>query len=299
MTPPTDELPVSAPPSLPSEAPPARAQRAWVEIRASHGFFRRLNPGELWEYRDVGLILAQRDLKIRYKQTFFGVTWALIQPLLAMVVFTVIFGSGLGVPSEGVPYAAFALAGLAVWFPFNTALMSAAESLVRNPEMVTKVYIPRLMGPLSAVLAPVVDLAIAMSIAVAVALIVGVTPGPAILLLPVFCAGAVVAAFALGVWLASLNVLYRDVRYALGFMLQLLFFISPVVYPSSVGGSGWEYAFALNPLVGVIDSVRWALLDVPAPAIGPLLVSIGSTIVILITGLLFFQHAERQFADRI
>ncbi len=196
------------------------------------------------------------------------------------------------------PYAAFALAGLAVWFPFNTALTSAAESLVRNPEMVTKVYFPRLMGPLSAVLAPVVDLAIAMAIAIVVALVVGVTPTAAILLLPVCCVGAVVVSFAFGVWLAALNVLYRDVRYALSFALQLLFFISPIVYASSVTSGGWAYVFALNPLVGVIDAVRWALLGVPAEA-GPMLISFASTLFLLVTGLVFFQRAERQFADRV
>ena len=274
--------------------------RPWVEIRPSRRFFPRLDVKELWDYRDVGLILAQRDLKVRYKQTFFGVGWALIQPLLAMIVFTVILGpSGVGIPSEGVPYSAFALAGLAVWFPFNTALTSAAESLTRNPEMVTKVYFPRLIAPLAAVLAPAVDLAIAMTIAIVVALIVGVPPQPTMLLLPVCCAAILVVAAALGVWLASLNVLYRDVRYALSFGLQLLFFASPVVYPSSVTESGWQYVFALNPLVGVIGVVRWALLGVPTPSAGVMWISLGSTVVLLVTALLFFRHAERQFADRI
>jgi homopolymeric O-antigen transport system permease protein len=293
-------MPASAPPLASTEGKEqAGDPRRWVELRASRRLIPRLDLRELWDYRDVGLILAQRDLKIRYKQTFFGVAWALIQPLLAMVVFTVIFGRGLGVPSDGVPYAAFALAGLAVWFPFNTSLMAAAESLTRNPEMVTKVYFPRLMAPLAAVLAPAVDLAIAMVIAIAVALIVGVPPQLTTVLLPVCGAAVLLVAFAMGVWLASLNVLYRDVRYALAFLLQLLFFLSPVVYPSSVTDSGWQYVFALNPLVGVIDAVRWALLGVPAPSAGIILTSLGSALVILFTGLLFFQRAERQFADRI
>jgi lipopolysaccharide transport system permease protein len=293
-------MPASAPPLASTEGTsPASDPRRWVELRASRRLIPRLDLRELWDYRDVGLILAQRDLKVRYKQTFFGVAWALIQPLLAMVVFTAIFGRGLGISSEGVPYAAFALAGLAVWFPLNTALTSAAESLVRNPEMVTKVYFPRLMAPISAVLAPVVDLAIAVAIAIAVALAVGVTPQLTILLVPVCCLGVVVVALAFGVWLAALNVLYRDVRYALGFALQLLFFISPIVYASSVTAGGWEYVFALNPLVGVIDALRWALLGVPAPSVGLMLTSFGSTIFLLITGVLFFQRAERQFADRV
>jgi lipopolysaccharide transport system permease protein len=271
-----------------------------VEVRARRRVFPTLDRRELWDYRDVGVILAQRDLKVRYKQTFFGVGWALIQPLLAMAVFTVMLGpGGVGVPSQGVPYAAFALAGLAVWFPFNTGLASAAESLTRNPEMVTKVYFPRLIAPLAAVLACALDLVIALTIAVIVALIVGVTPGARIVLLPL-CAGAVlVVALALGVWLASLNVLYRDVRYALGFALQLLFFASPVVYPSTVTEGVWEYVFALNPLVGVIALTRWAALGIPLPDAVILAVSAASTLVLLVTALLFFRHAERQFADRI
>jgi lipopolysaccharide transport system permease protein len=259
----------------------------------------RLDPRELWDYRDVGVILAQRDFKIRYKQTFFGVTWALIQPLLAMVVFSIIFGGALGVSSEGEPYAAFAIAGLAVWFPFNTALTAAADSLVRSPQMVTKVYFPRLMSPLAAVLAPVVDLVIAFTIAVAVALVLGVTPGPEILLLPLVCVGVLLVAFAAGTWLCALNVLYRDVRYALGFGLQLLFFVSPVVYSTSVTGDGWQNLYALNPLVGLIDSARWTILGVGPPSLTVVLISAASALFLLLSGLIFFGRAERQFADRI
>lgn len=300
MNPPIDEISAPAAPAAPpEEAGPDSARRAWIESRARGRLFPRVNLRELWAYRDVGLILAQRDLKVRYKQTFFGVAWALIQPLLAMVVFTIIFGRGVGIPSQGVPYSAFALAGLAVWFPFNTALTSAAESLIRDPQMITKVYFPRLLAPLAAVLAPAVDLAIAMAIAIVVALVVGVPLGATALLLPLLGVGVLLVAFGFGVWLSAMNVLYRDVRYALGFGLQLLFFASPVVYAGSVTSGGWEYAFALNPLVGIIGAVRWALLGVPAPSAAVMLISLGSTVVFFVTGVLFFRHAERQFADRI
>jgi lipopolysaccharide transport system permease protein len=285
--------------AAPEASAPAEDARAWVENRPSGGFWPRIDLRELWDYRDVGIILAERDLKVRYKQTFFGVAWALIQPLVAMALFTLVFGRGIGIPSEGVPYSAFALAGLAVWFPFNTAMTAAAESLVRDPQLVTKVYFPRLLAPLAAVLAPAVDLVIAMGIAVVVALIVGVDPHPAMLLLPACCVAALVVASAFGVWLSALNVLYRDVRYALAFMMQLIFFASPVVYPSSVVGTGWEYVFALNPLSGLINVVRWSLLGVPAPSPALLLISLATTLALLASGLVFFRRAERQFADRI
>jgi lipopolysaccharide transport system permease protein len=289
----------AAPTAPPNAAGLAEDAPPWVENHPTSRFLPRLDLREIWAYRDVGIILAERDLKVRYKQTFFGVAWALIQPLVAMMLFVVILGRGLGIPSEGVPYSAFAMAGLAIWFPFNTAMGAAAESLVRDPELVTKVYFPRLLAPLAAILAPAVDLVIAMAIAVVVALAVGIDPHPAMLLLPLCCVAALVVSAAFGLWLSALNVLYRDVRYALGFMLQLLFFASPVVYPSSVAGTGWEYVFAINPLAGLIDVVRWSLLDVPAPSPGLLLISLATTVVMLLTGLLFFRRTERQFADRI
>jgi lipopolysaccharide transport system permease protein len=271
--------------------------RPWVENRPTSRFWPPFDARELWEYRDVGIILAERDLKVRYKQTFFGVAWALIQPLIAMAILTLILGRGVGLSSEGVPYLAFVLVGLALWFPFNTAVGSAAESLVRNPELVTKVYFPRPLAPLAAVLAPAVDLVIAMVIAIVVTLVVGIPLSPSTLLLPLCCVGAVVVSLAFGVWLSALNVLYRDVRYALTFALQLLFFASPVVYAQP--DTKWEGLLAINPLVGLIGVARWALLGVKAPSAAVMLISFGSTLVLLITGLVFFRHAERQFADRI
>jgi lipopolysaccharide transport system permease protein len=275
------------------------AGRQWIENRPSSRFWPRLGLRELWDYRDVGIILAERDLKVRYKQTYFGVGWAVMQPLIGLALFTLVLGRGLGIPSEGVPYAAFAMAGLAIWFPFNTAMTAAAESLVRDPQLVTKVYFPRLLAPLAGILAPAVDLVIALVLAVAVALIAGVDPRPEMLLLPAFGIVALVVSAAFGVWLSALNVLYRDVRYALGFVMQLLFFASPVVYPSSIAGTGWDYLLALNPLAGLIDLVRWSVLGVPAPGAGQLAISLAATLVLLGTGLLFFRRTERQFADRI
>jgi lipopolysaccharide transport system permease protein len=272
--------------------------RGWVENRPTNPFAPRLDLRELWHYRDVGLILAVRDLKVRYKQTFFGVAWGVMQPLVAMALFTVILSHGAGLPSEGVPYAAFALAGLAVWFPFNTAMTAGADSLVRDPLLVTKVYFPRMLAPLGAVLAPMVDLAVSMVIAIVVALIAGVSIPWTVVLLPACFLGVLLVSIGFVLWVSALNVLYRDVRYALPFAMQLLFFASPVVYASSIVGDRWQNVLAINPLVGLIDAVRWALLGTPLPGT-PALISLGSVVVMTITGLMFFRWAERQFADRI
>ncbi len=274
--------------------------RPWVESRPSR---RRLIPRydlrELWSYRDVGFILAERDLKVRYKQTFFGVTWALLQPLVAMLLFTVVLGShGANLPSDGLPYAAFAVSGLAIWFPFNSALTAAADSLTQNPELVTKVYFPRLLAPLGAILAPLVDLTIATILAFVVAIVTGVSiPATA----PLVLVGAVwflAIALGFGTLLSALNLLYRDVRYALGFTTQLLFFLSPVVYSSSLTDGTVQRILAINPLVGLIDFYRWAMLGAPLQA-DTVLISLAGTLVLLVTGLLFFQSMERRFADRI
>jgi lipopolysaccharide transport system permease protein len=269
----------------------------WVVNRPSHRLFPRLDIGELWHYRDVGWLLALRDLKVRYKQTAFGVAWAVLQPLVAMVLFTLVLHRGIGVGGEGVPYAAFAIAGLAVWFPFNTAVVAAADSLIRDPELVTKVYFPRLLAPIGAVLASVADLAASVTIAVVVVIASGIGIHTSLLALPLCCVAAVIVPLGFGIGLAALNVLYRDVRYALSFMMQVLFFLSPVVYSSMVAGDA-QNVLALNPLVGLIATFRWALLDI-TPQTGPLLISLGSTIILLATSLVYFRRAERQFADRI
>jgi ABC-type polysaccharide/polyol phosphate export permease len=273
-------------------------RRPWIENRATRRWWPRLGVREIWTYRDVGLILAHRDLKVRYKQTFFGVGWAVLQPLLALALFTLILSRGAGIPSDGVPYTAFAIAGLAVWFPFNTALGAGSDCLVRDPELVTKVYFPRLLAPLGACLAPLVDLGVSLVIALVVVVAAGVAIPWTVILLPVCAIGAIGVWIAFALWLSALNVLYRDVRYALGFATQILFFASPVVYPSSVAGDQWQNVLAINPLVGLIDSVRWALLGVPLPTTAAI-ISLASATALLAGGLIFFRRAERHFADRI
>jgi homopolymeric O-antigen transport system permease protein len=287
-------------PAAASKSNCAREARAWVENRpSSNTRLPRYDLRELWAYRDVGIILAQRDVKVRYKQTFFGVAWALLQPLLAMVVFTIVLGSrGAGLPSQGLPYSAFVLAGLAVWFPFNTALTTAAESLTMNPALVTKVYFPRLLAPLGAILASLLDLTISTIIALSVSVIVGVPLQPTAPFVLIGMLWYVAIAVGLGSCLSCLNVLYRDVRYALGFSIQLLFFASPVVYPSTLTHGVLRMLLALNPLVGLIDFFRWAILGAPLLA-STVLVSLGATVILLIFSLVFFRRMERRFADRI
>ena len=255
-----------------------RPSARWIENRPRRGWRPRIDARDLWAYRDVGVILAERDVRVRYKQTLLGVVWVVLQPLLAMVVFTLVLGEGVGVPSEGVPYAAFAMAGLAIWFPLSSAITGAASSLVSDPELVTKVYFPRLLAPLGAVLATFLDLAIAVGIAVVVAVVAGVTPPATALLL--------------------LTIPYRDVAHALGFGLQLLFFISPVVYPVTLLGDPWQTLVAVNPVAGLIDLTRWMLLDTPIDAARCGL-SAAVTAALIASGLVFFRRVERQFADRI
>jgi ABC-type polysaccharide/polyol phosphate export permease len=247
----------------------------------------------------VGIILALRDVKVRYKQTFFGIGWALLQPLLAMVLFTLVLGSrGAKIPSQGLPYSAFVLVGLAVWFPFNTALSTSAESLTQNPALVTKVYFPRLLAPLGAILASLLDLAIATAIALVVSVVAGVPLQPTAPFLLIGILWYIAIAVGFGAGLSSLNVLYRDVRYALGFSIQLLFFASPIVYPSTLTHGALQTVLAVNPLVGLVDFFRWAILGAPVDS-STLLVSLGATVVLLTASLLFFRRMERRFADRI
>lgn len=275
-----------------------RDDARWIDNRRRRGWRPRIDARDLWAYRDVGIILAERDVRVRYKQTFLGILWVVLQPLLAMVVFTLVLGEGVGVPSQGVPYAAFAMAGLAIWFPLSSAIAGGAASLVEDPELVTKVYFPRLLAPLGAILATLLDLTIAVVIALAVTLIAGVTPPLAVVLLVFVPPLFVAVALSFGLWLSALQVLYRDVGYALGFALQLLFFISPVVYPVTLLDDVWQTVLALNPVAGLIDLTRWMLLGTPVD-VGRLGLSALSVVVLTATGVTFFRRVERQFADRI
>jgi lipopolysaccharide transport system permease protein len=272
--------------------------KAWIENRPSTGWLPRLDLGELWVYRELALFLALRDLKLRYKQTAFGVAWAIIQPLGAAAIFTIVFGRLAGLPSDGLPYAVFVFAGMIAWSYVSGAVGAAAESLVEHRGLVTNVYFPRLLAPIAAVLPGVVDLAISLVILVAFMVAYGVAPSAALVLLPVWIVGLVGASLAAGLWLSALNVLYRDVRYALAFLIQLWLFASPVVFPSSLVDGMWRYVYSINPLVGALDGFRWSLVGAPPPGREDV-VSLAVGLLLLLTGVVYFQKVERRLGDHI
>jgi lipopolysaccharide transport system permease protein len=270
----------------------------WVENRPSSGWLPRLDARDLWGHRELALVLALKDLRVRYKQTFFGVAWAVLQPLFGVLIFSVIFGHLARLPTEGLPYPVFVYAGLGIWLYVSGAVTGCAQSLVDNRDLITKVYFPRLLAPLAAVLPGLVDLAPSLAIIGIFLAVYGVVPGPALALLPLWILAAAVVALAIGLWFAALNVKYRDVRYALPFFLQVWMFGSPVVYASSLVHGRWRYAFAANPMVTLVDGFRWSLADGPAP--GPeALVSLVVVIVILLGGFVYFRRVEQYFADVI
>jgi lipopolysaccharide transport system permease protein len=215
-----------------------------------------------------------------------------------VVIFSVIFGQLAGVPSDGLPYPVFAIAGLVVWLYFSTAVNAAANSLVVQASLVTKVYLPRIVAPAASVVSGLVDLLIGLGLVAGAMVIYSVAPGPQLVLFPVVLAAAAAVTFGVGIWLSALNVQYRDVRYASPFLLQVWLYASPVVFPSSLIEGGWRYVYALNPMVGVIDAVRWTLVD--GPALKPFhLVSFVTGLAIVATGLRYFRSTERTFADVI
>ncbi|MDQ3849120.1 MAG: ABC transporter permease [Actinomycetota bacterium] len=270
--------------------------RRTVTVRPSSGWVA-VRPRELWEYRELFYFLTWRDIKVRYKQTALGAAWAVLQPFMTMVVFSLFFGNLAGVPSQGVPYPVFAFAALVPWTFFATAVTLAGNSLVEQERILAKVYFPRLAVPAAAVLACLVDFAIAFVVLLGMMLVYGITPSLAILTLPFFVVLAAVTALAVGLWLSALNVLYRDVRYALPFLVQLWLFVSPVAYPSSLVPEPWDAVYGLNPMAGVIEGFRWALLG-KAEAPGPMLaVSVLAVAALLVGGLLYFRRMERSFAD--
>jgi lipopolysaccharide transport system permease protein len=267
-------------------------------LRPSRGW-RSLNLGELWKNRELMYFLTWRDIKVRYKQTVLGASWAILQPLLSMVVFSIFFGGLLNVPSEGVPYPVFSYAGLLPWGVFAKALNDTSRSVVANRAMITKIYFPRMLIPLASVLSGLVDFSIAFVVLLGMMWYFHIPPTANIWTLPLFLILALITALGVGMWLSALNALYRDIGYIIPFLTQFWFYITPVVYPASEIPEGWRYLYALNPMVGVVEGFRWALLDTTTPP-GPLIaVSAAIAILILITGMFYFRRMERTFADMV
>ena len=267
-----------------------------TEIRPPSGWLK-LELGAVWKHTDIIYILALRDIKVRYKQSLAGVGWAVIQPLLTMIVFTAVFAGVVRVPTDGSPYPLFSLAALVPWSYFVHAITKATTCLVVDKNLITRVYFPRLVLPISAVVGGLVDFVIAFALLVILLLVYGAAPTAAVLLLPLFLILAILTALALGLWLSALNIQYRDVNNALPFFTQVLMFISPVAYPSSVIPEKWQMVYALNPMATVINGFRWALLEgQPPPGIYSL-VSVAVVLVALTGGLYFFRWQEDRFAD--
>jgi lipopolysaccharide transport system permease protein len=252
---------------------------------------------ELWEYRELLYFLIWRDIKVRYKQTALGAAWAIIQPFMTMVVFSLFFGKLAKVPSDNIPYPIFSFAALVPWTFFAGGLGRSSNSLVGNANLITKVYFPRLAIPLAAVLPGVVDFALAFVVLIAMMLFYGIVPGLNILWLPLFLLLALITSLGVGLWLSALNVKYRDVGYIVPFITQFWMFATPVAYPSSLLHEPWRTIYGLNPMVGVIEGFRWALLrtnTAPGPMIA---VSSTAALVILVTGAFYFRRMEKTFAD--
>jgi lipopolysaccharide transport system permease protein len=284
----------------------ARGTGETVLIEAPRGF-ARVDLRELWSYRELAWYLALRDLRVRYKQSILGVAWAVLQPLLTMVVFSLLFGLLLGRDGKptlaGVPYAVSTFCALVPWQLFATALTTSGNSLVTNQHLITRVYFPRLVAPIAPILAALLDFALAFAVLLAMMACYGIFPGPGILALPLFVALAVAAALSVSLWLSALNAVYRDVRHAIPFVVQIWMFATPVVYTTAsvMGGRPeWlRWLYALNPMAGVVEGFRFALLGGPAPAWGLVAGSAVIVALLLTGGLFFFRRMERSFADLV
>jgi lipopolysaccharide transport system permease protein len=274
-----------------------RRHEQTIVLRPSSGW-ASLGLRELWRFRELLFFLTWRDVKVRYKQTVLGALWALVQPFMTMVVFTVVFNR-FGKINAPVAYPVFALTGLSLWFYFTNSVNLTSNSLVSNVPLITKVYFPRLAVAISPLLAGLVDLVLALLLVVAAMAWYGVAPGPQVVLLPFFVLLAFLTALGTGLALSALNVKYRDVRYVVPFAMQIWLYASPVAYPSSLVHGTYRTLYGLNPMTGVIDGFRWCLLDVGAPRMSSLLVSIGAALALVACGAVYFARTERSFADVI
>jgi len=271
-------------------------QSAPIVIRPSKGWVS-LKLRDLWDYRELVYFLVWRDLKVRYKQTALGVAWAVIQPAFITLAFSIFFGRLAGIPSDGFPYPLFAFSGLLVWQLFANGMANAANSIVANERLITKVYFPRMVVPLSAMLSNLVDFFFGLVLLLAMTAYYGVAPSGALWALPAVVLLALAAAAGASLWLSALNVEYRDVRFVVPFATQLWFFFTPVAYPSSLVPEQWRWLYGFNPMVGVVETFRWTLFS-GGEAPGPwLAVSVAATCTVFVGGLFYFRRMENTFAD--
>jgi lipopolysaccharide transport system permease protein len=275
-----------------------RSELPHTRIEPSRGWIS-LGLRDLWQYRELLLFLAWRDIKVRYKQTTLGAAWAVIQPLLTMLVFTLFFGRLAKVPSDGIPYPLFSYTALLPWQLFAYALTESSNSVVANERLITKVYFPRLVVPLASILSGLVDFIIAFILVVGMMVWYGVRPTWAVLTVPFFVLFTMATALGVGLWLSALNVQYRDVRYTLTFIVQFWLIASPVAYSSTLVPARWRPFYGLNPMAGVIEGFRWALLGKTQAPGAMLWVSVVVVGVILVGGLYYYRRMERTFADMV
>lgn len=267
-------------------------------LRPSQGW-TALNLRDLWIYRELFYFLTWRDLKVRYKQTVLGAFWAIIQPFMQMVVFTILFGNIAQLDSEGLPYPIFTYAGLLPWGLFSKAIGDAGRSIVINRSMITKVYFPRLVVPMASVLSGVVDFMIAFVVLLGMMVYFNIRPTSVVWTLPFFIILALMTALGAGLWLSALNVIFRDVGYVIPYLTQFWFFVTPIIYSSTEVTGNWQIIYALNPMVGVVNGFRWALLGTETGPSFTLAVSAGISLVVLISGMFYFRRMERTFADMV
>lgn len=267
-------------------------------IRPSSGWIS-LRLEDLWQYRELIYFLAWRDVKVRYRQTVLGLTWVVLQPLLMTIVFGFLFGKFAATPSDttGTLYPLFAFSGLLAWQFFSYALVNSSNSLVVSERLITKIYFPRLIIPLSGLLSGLIDFGIGFLFLSAMMAWYGIAPTSNLWMLPLFVVMLIAHAAGVGFWLAALNLKYRDVRHIVPFMIQLWFFVSPVVYPTSFIPEQWRWLYGINPMAGVIRGVRWSVLGSDAALGSWLFVSVIVTAALLLSGLYYFRRMERDFAD--
>jgi lipopolysaccharide transport system permease protein len=268
-----------------------------VVIKPDRGFAFKFK--EFWNYRELLYFFLWRDIKVRYKQTMIGAAWAVIQPFFTMVVFSIIFGKFAKIPSEGLPYPIFAYCALVPWTYFANSLTKATNTMVANQNMITKVYFPRLVLPVSAVISGIPDFLISFLVLIGMIFFYKIIPTANILFLPLFTLLAILTALAVGLWTSAANAIFRDVQYAVPFLVQFWLFASPVVYPSSLIPAHWRFLYGLNPMAGVIEGFRWVLLDKGEPPGLMLVVSIFMIILVLFTGIIYFRRMEGKIADVI
>lgn len=272
--------------------------RSKMRIKPTNGW-ASLKLQEAWDFRELLYFFVWRDVKVRYKQTILGAAWAVLQPFLTMVVFSLFFGRLAGVPSEGIPYPIFTYAALVPWAFFANGSNQAANSLVGSANLIKKVYFPRLLVPAASVMAGLVDFVLAFIILLLMMVYYGIYPTVNLIWLPLFLLLAILTTLGIGFWLSAMNIMFRDVRYAVPFMIQLWLFITPVAYPSSLLSEPWLTLYGLNPMAGVVEGFRWSLLGTEAGSISMIILGSIISIIIFVSGTLYFKRMERSFADII